>query len=546
MDREKQRDDLILADLIALRAEAQPDLDVLTFVGVEPDGVLTEEIRTYAQLWEGGNRIASALAEAGTIDGARFAIMMRNHPAFVEAMVGASIAGAVFVPIDPRVQGEKLIFMLDFAECSGLIVGDYALDAVLAIKERVSLLKWIWVLETGEKIVPPAGVRTLGEVLAHDRPRIASRVTSPDQPQQLLFTSGTTGDPKAIVAPYRRLGEAARLGALFGLAPGDRPYTGLSLTHANAQMVTLASALYFGYRAVFSERFTKSRLLDISRKYGCTVFTLLGGMATAIYSEPPRPDDADTPFRLVISAGMPAALWETFAKRFGVDILEFYGAAEGGLCINLPGKGPVGSVGRPPPNLELKIFDDEGGECAPGEPGEICLRSLGEDPLAVDYLKDPAASKDKVTGGWLRMGDIGHVDAEGWLFFHHRKGSAIRRNGEFIDPAEIEKLLAEHPQVHDVFVYGCPAASGAPGEKEVVAAVVPADPATFDPVAIFTYCRTGLKPNSVPVALQVVESIPKTASEKPQERFLLKDFTAGVGWLVRASNHQHVRTAQQR
>jgi len=544
MESGKQRDDLILADLIALRAEARPDLDVLTFVGVGADGALTEEVRTYAQLWEGGNRIASALAEAGTVDGAKFAIMMRNHPAFVEAMVGASIAGAVFVPIDPRVQGEKLTFMLDFAECRGLIVGDYALDAVLAVRNRLPRLEWIWVLETGETAALPAGVCALGEVLAPDRPWIAPRVTSPDQPQQLLFTSGTTGDPKAIVAPYRRFGEAARLGALFGLAPGDRPYTGLSLTHANAQMVTLASALYFGYRAVISERFTKSRLLDIARKYGCTVFTLLGGMATAVYSEPRRPDDADTPFRLVISAGMPAALWETFAKRFGVSILEFYGAAEGGLCINLPGQGPAGSVGRPPPNLELKIFDDEGRECAPGEPGEICFRSLAGSPLAVDYLKDQAASREKVSDGWLRMGDIGHVDAEGWLFFHHRKGSAIRRNGEFINPAVIEKLLAEHPQVQDVFVYGCPAASGAPGEKDVVAAVVPVDASAFDPVAIFRHCRAGLEPNSVPVMLQVVDSIPKTASEKPQERFLLMDLAAGTGWLVRASDHQQLQTAK--
>ncbi|MCO5130189.1 MAG: AMP-binding protein [Xanthobacteraceae bacterium] len=544
MERERQRDDLILADLVALRAETQPDLDVLTFVGVGADGALTEQVRTYAQLWENGNRVAAALAEAGTIDGAKFAIMMRNHPAFVEAMVGASIAGAVFVPIDPRAQGEKLAFMLDFAECRGLIVGDYALDAVRAVRDRLPRLEWIWVLETGEKTAPLAGARTLGEVLGSDRPRLAPRVTSPDQPQQLLFTSGTTGDPKAIVAPYRRFGEAARLGALFGLAPGDRPYTGLSLTHANAQMVTLASALYFGYRAVISERFTKSRLLDIARKYGCTVFTLLGGMATAVYSEPRRPDDADTPFRLVISAGMPAALWETFAKRFGVSILEFYGAAEGGLCINLPGQGPVGSVGRPPPNLELKIFDDGGRECAPGEPGEICFRSLAGSPLAVDYLKDRAASREKVTDGWLRMGDIGHVDADGWLFFHHRKGSAIRRNGDFINPAVIEKLLAEHPQVQDVFVYGCPAASGAPGEKDVVAAIVPVDRSTFDPAAIFRDCRAGLEPNSVPVVLQVVEAIPKTASEKPQERFLLKDLLAGAGWLVHATDPQQLQPAK--
>jgi crotonobetaine/carnitine-CoA ligase len=143
------------------------------------------------------------------------------------------------------------------------------------------------------------------------------------------------------------------------------------------------------------------------------------------------------------------------------------------------------------------------------------------------------------------MGDIGCVDAEGWLFFHHRKGGAIRRNGEFITPAVIEMLLAEHPQVQDVFVYGCPAASGAPGEKDVVAAVVPVDRDSFDPAAIFRHCRAGLEPNSVPVVLQVVKSIPKTASEKSQERFLLEDLMAGVGQLARASDHRQTRTAEQ-
>jgi crotonobetaine/carnitine-CoA ligase len=538
------RNDLILSDLIALRAEERPDLDVLTFVSVAPDGSLRDETRTYAELWQGGNRIAAALAEEGVTDGAAFAIMMRNHPAFVEAMIGSSIAGSIFVPIDPRAQGEKLAFMLRFAECRGVLVGDYALDALLAVRAQVPSLEWIWVLKTGTPGVPPTGVRSLDEVLAAGRPDIPGRVTEPDQPQQLMFTSGTTGDPKAIVAPYRRMGEAARLGPIFGLRADDRPYTGLSLTHANAQMVTLANALHSGYRAVISDRFTKSRLLEIARKYGCTTFTVLGGMTTALYSEPPRPDDANTPLRLVVSAGMPAALWRPFAERYGVEIFEFYGAAEGGLCINPPNTGPVGSVGRPPPNLMLGIFDERGRECPPGEVGEICFRSLTDKALSVEYLKDPSMSKEKVSDGWLRMGDIGHVDGDGWLFFHYRRGSALRRNGEFINPSQVEKVLAEHPQVQDVFVYGCPTASGAPGEKDVVAAVVPVAGVAFDPADVFRHCSRALERNSVPVVLQVVQSIPKTASEKPQERFLAADLAAGVGWLVRAGEDQQTRAVQ--
>ena len=106
--------------------------------------------------------------------------------------------------------------------------------------------------------------------------------------------------------------------------------------------------------------FSKSRLWDITRKYRCTNFTLLGGMTTAIYAEPPRANDAVNPVRSIISAGMPAAIWESFERRFGVRILEFYGAAEGGLSFNYPGSGPVGSIGKPAPTLQHRIVDDQG------------------------------------------------------------------------------------------------------------------------------------------------------------------------------------------
>jgi crotonobetaine/carnitine-CoA ligase len=120
---------------------------------------------------------------------------------------------------------------------------------------------------------------------------------------------------------------------------------------------------------------------------------------------------------------------------------------------------------------------------------------------------------------------VGHTDGDGWFFFDHRRGGGLRHNGDFVNPGFVEKILAEHPQVADVFVYGVPAASGAPGEKDVVAAITPVGPGDFDPGSIFDSCREGLEPNFVPSYLQVVDEIPKTASEKPQERFLLAAFS---------------------
>jgi carnitine-CoA ligase len=123
----------------------------------------------------------------------------------------------------------------------------------------------------------------------------------------------------------------------------------------------------------------------------------------------------------------------------------------------------------------------------------------------------------------LRMGDVGHVDKNGWLYFHYRKGGGIRRNGDFINPAFVEKALSQIDCINDVYVYGVSAANGAPGEKDVVAAIVVTG--GFNAEQVFAECRTKLEANFVPSYLQVVTEIPKTASEKPQERFLLQAFT---------------------
>ena len=289
-------------------------------------------------------------------------------------------------------------------------------------------------------------------------------------------------------------------------------------------MLTLGSSLAMSMRCIISRRFTKSRLWDITRQYGATVFNLLGGMTAAVYAEPEQENDGDNPVRFVISAGMPATIWEKFEQRFNVDIFEFYGAIEGGLAFKPIGVGPVGSFGKAPRGLEMKIVDEGGNECAPGVMGEIISRSQKGPAPSVEYFKNTEASTKKTEGGWLRSGDIGHADADGWLFFDYRKGGGIRHNGDFVNPGFVEQAIAEHPDIGDVFVYGVPAASGAPGEKDVVAAVVAVEGTVVEPQSVFAICRRELEANFVPSYLQVLGEIPKTASEKPQERFLLDDF----------------------
>jgi crotonobetaine/carnitine-CoA ligase len=514
---------VIASHLVEIKAEEQPDREIFIF----ERGEQGEDVLTYADLYQQSNKTARLLLDNGIGKGDTFAVFMRNYPEFAYSLLAGTTIGAVTVPIDPRSRGDRLRFLLNNSGAKGVIVDGECLEHLDHVIDDAAGVKFVTVAyRPDQDAVVSSKYHALNETLeASAWDTVEQGITDMRHPMQIIYTSGTTGDPKGVMIRNNRTGIFNILTKLaWRYTKRDVLYTGLSLTHGNAQAVTFFPALTMGIKAVFSSRFTKSRIWNICRKFGCTSFSLLGGMAAGIYNEPERADDGDNPVKTVLSAGTPLAIWEGFEKRFNVKILEWYGAVEGGFAFKPPGKGPIGSFGKPLPGvMEFKVVDEEDNEVPHGTTGELIVRMLrGE--TKVDYLGMPEESAEKTRGGRLRTGDMVHRDEKGWYFFDRRKGAELRRSGDFIQPEYVESVLGLSPDVSEVCVYGIPAASGAPGESDLVAAVVPFAGGTIDPGSLFSLCKEKLEPNSVPSYLQVVDEIPKSISEKALDRVLRESF----------------------
>ena len=512
-----------LGQLFEIRANTRPDFPVLTFEN--PAG--PDVVQTFQDLHENSHRFAQALVDAGIEKGDKFAAIMYNYPEMVHMIGAASILGAVIVPIDPRTKGDKLAHQISNSKSKAVFITADLLHHIEAVKDKIPRVERIFTVEkpgnpaTGEL----SKCSSIQEILDAPFRRVDYRVSDLKHPLQIIYTSGTTGDPKGVVFENMRMPVVGYLFSRYwNYGKDDILYTGLSLTHGNALGCTLTPAVYKCIRAVFSAKFTKSRLWDITRKYGVTSFSMLGGVAAGIYNEPPKPNDADNPVRHIVSAGMPRAIWADFEKRFDLKILEWYSTLEGGgFARKPPGKGPIGSFGKPVWLFKMRIVDKNDNPCPPNVPGEV-IASIRSGSTVVNYFDNPEASKKKTLGGWNRTGDIAHVDENGWFFFDYRAGGGLRRAGDFIQPDTVERVIGEHPDVSEVSVFGIPAASGAPGESDLVAGIVLFQGREPDPASIFECARKGLEANSVPSYLFFLEEIPKTISEKPQERFLRQEF----------------------
>jgi long-chain acyl-CoA synthetase len=336
----------------------------------------------------------------------------------------------------------------------------------------------------------------------------AAPVIDVDALALLIYTSGTTGTPKGVMLDHSNLLGMTRMGtSALALTPQDRCLLILPLFHVNGIVVSILLTLETGGSVVIAPRFNPTSFFTVVEEHQPTFFSAVPTILAFLQGLPASVKPGTKSLRFVIcgAAPAPAKLLGAFEKRFGVPVLEAYGLSEGtcGSTINpLDGERRAGTVGRAFPGQELRITGEDGGLVPTGDVGEVEVRGPN---VMRGYLGRPEATAEVLRGGWLRTGDCGRLDEDGYLTLVGRSKEMIIRGGENIYPKEIEDVLESHPSVGASAVIGVPDPTW--GEV-VVAYVQPAVGHEVDPVALQEHCRGLLSRFKRPTAIHVMDQLP--------------------------------------
>ncbi|GAA0284181.1 long-chain-fatty-acid--CoA ligase [Streptomyces polychromogenes] len=445
-------------------------------------------------------------------------VLLDNTPEFPFWLGAAALAGAAVAGINPTRRGPELARDILHTDCRLLVTEPAHLPLLRGLD-----LPGVRILVTGteeyEALLAPYAAAKPGEA------RVGPGGPRPDSRLLLYFTSGSTGAPKAAVCSQGRLAAAGHsLARHFRVTPEDVHYVCMPLFHGNAVMACWLPALAAGAPVALRRRFSASAFLDDVRAYGATYFTYVGRAVQYLLATAPRPDDRAHPLRLGFGTEAGAVDAARFTERFGVRLVEGYGATEGGASIQHTPGTPPGALGRPGPGDDLAVVDPETGrECPPAVLDARGRLRNGEEAIGElvnrgrshfeGYWRNPGAEAARTREGWYWTGDLFFRDPDGYLYFAGRTDDRLRVDSENLAAAVIENILARWEAAAAVAVYAVP--DEAAGDQ-VMAAVALREGAAFDPEAFaaFLAAQPDLGTKMAPRYVRILDAMPVTATNK--------------------------------
>jgi long-chain acyl-CoA synthetase len=466
-----------------------------------------DDVVRYDQLDRDTARVAGLLRERGLRPGDRVGVMLPNTAEFAVVYYGVLRAGGVVVPMNPLLKAREVDFYLSDSGARLMFAWHtFAHEAQTGAKQA----------EAEAVVVDPDG---FGAVLASASPAADLVDRADEDTAVILFTSGTTGQPKGAELTHANLATNTEvtLSELLGLTADDVIFGGLPLFHAFGQTCTLNTAVAVGGCLTLLPRFSAEQALRILAEHRVTVFAGVPTMYSALLHAPGREGYDASRLRLSFSGGaaLPVEVLRGFEEAFGCAVLEGYGLSETSpvASFNHPGRErKPGSIGTPIRGVEMKVVDADGNELAPGEAGEIVIRGHN---VMKGYWRRPEATAAVIRDGWFHTGDVARVDQDGYFFIVGRQKDLIIRGGYNVYPREIEEVMHEHPAVAEVAVIGIPHAELG---EEVAAAVTLKPGATATADELRGYVKSQVAAYKYPRKVWIVDALPKNATGKIMKR----------------------------
>lgn len=444
-------------------------------------------------------------------------VLLDNTPEFPFWLGAAALAGAAVAGINPTRRGPELARDILHTDCR-ILVTERAHLPLLRGLDLPGVRLLVTDSDEYEALLAPYAGAKPGDATLGPGPTPSSRLL-------LYFTSGSTGAPKAAICTQGRLaGAGASLARHFAVTPDDVHYICMPLFHGNAVIADWLPALAGGAAVALRRRFSASAFLDDVRAYGATYFTYVGRAVQYLLATPPRPDDRAHTLRLGFGTEAGAVDAARFAERFGVRLVEGYGATEGGASVQRTPDTPPGALGRAGAGDDLAVIDPETGrECPPAvlDPRGRLLNgaeAIGElvnkgRSLFEGYWRNPDAEAARTRDGWYWTGDLFFRDPDGFLYFAGRTDDRLRVDSENLAAAVIENILARWTRAAAVAVYAVP--DEVAGDQ-VMAAVALREGAVFSPqgFAAFLAAQPDLGTKMAPRYVRVVGAMPTTATNK--------------------------------
>jgi crotonobetaine/carnitine-CoA ligase len=497
-----------LAGLIASRAAKHGDKPFVLFEGRT---ISWREIEPLVR------RTAAAYAALGVGHGDRVATYSPTRPEIVITLFALARLGAWMVPVNPDLRVEEVRYILEHAGVCGIACAREAAATALEAASSLKPAPWRILLEPEGA----EGMPALAELAAKAAPLKEIRGGA-DDVCIVVYTSGTTGFPKGVMHSQRNMVLAGEgFVERMRLTPDDRLMAVLPLFHINALFYSLCGAAACGGSIVLVPKFSASRFWQVAAETGATEFNFIAAISSILAQ---RPRSEFVPHRITKAYGapIPAEIDRIFREEFGVKVmLEGYGMTEiPGACNNpFPGAGlgemRLGAMGKPArhpdhsvPFAELRVIDDDGRDVSVGATGELAVRT----PMIMKgYYRDPEATRAAFNDGWFLTGDLVRRDADGYFWFVARKKDIIRRRGENISGAELDRVMGEHPAVAEAAAIAVPSPLG---EDDILAAVVlrPGMQATAQEIA--DWCRARLAAHKVPRYVIFLDELPYTPTHR--------------------------------